>query len=70
MSAMQDDSSYFSQVNNIQKANFKNNQSPKKVSNEYLYQFNENDFEARISPYLGYQLSKKDKIESISKNEK
>jgi hypothetical protein len=34
-----------------------------KVSNEYLYQFNESDFEARISPYLGYQLSKKDKIE-------
>ena len=34
-----------------------------KVSNEYLYQFNEKDLEARISPYLGYQLSKKDKIE-------
>ncbi|MFY7672021.1 DUF2490 domain-containing protein [Tenacibaculum sp. MEBiC06402] len=34
-----------------------------KVSNEYLYQFNKNDFEARISPYLGYQLNKKDKLE-------
>ncbi|AUC14007.1 hypothetical protein BTO06_02025 [Tenacibaculum sp. SZ-18] len=34
-----------------------------KISNEYLYQFNEKDLEARISPYLGYKLSKRDKIE-------
>ncbi len=34
-----------------------------KVSNEYLYQFNEKDLEIRLSPYLGYQFSKKDKIE-------
>lgn len=34
-----------------------------KISNEYLYQFNKNDLEARISPYLGYKLSKRDKIE-------
>ncbi|CAL2089557.1 conserved hypothetical protein [Tenacibaculum sp. 190524A05c] len=34
-----------------------------KISNEYLYQFNEKDLEIRLSPYLGYKLSKKDKIE-------
>lgn len=34
-----------------------------KLSNEYLYQFNEEDLEVRLSPYLGYQLSKKDKLE-------
>lgn len=34
-----------------------------KISNEYLYQFNKEDFEVRISPYLGYQLSEKDKLE-------
>lgn len=34
-----------------------------KVANEYLYQFNKKDFEVRLSPYLGYQLSKKDKLE-------
>lgn len=34
-----------------------------KLSNEYLYQFNKEDFEVRLSPYLGYQLSKKDKLE-------
>lgn len=34
-----------------------------KLSNEYLYQFNQEDLEVRLSPYLGYQLSKKDKLE-------
>ncbi|OSY87543.1 hypothetical protein WH52_10570 [Tenacibaculum holothuriorum] len=34
-----------------------------KLSNEYLYQFNQEDFEVRLSPYLGYQLSKKEKVE-------
>ena len=34
-----------------------------KLSNEYLWQFNEEDLEVRLSPYLGYQLSKKDKLE-------
>lgn len=34
-----------------------------KIANEYLYQFNQEDFELRVSPYLGYQLSKKDKLE-------
>lgn len=34
-----------------------------KLTNEYLYQFNKEDFEVRLSPYLGCQLSKKDKLE-------
>lgn len=34
-----------------------------KVANEYLYQFNKEDVEVRLAPYLGYQLSKKDKLE-------
>lgn len=34
-----------------------------KLSNEYLYQFNKEDLEIRLSPYLGYRLSKKDKLE-------
>lgn len=34
-----------------------------KVTNEYLWQFNEEDLEVRLSPYLGYKLSKKDKLE-------
>ncbi|WGH74066.1 DUF2490 domain-containing protein [Tenacibaculum tangerinum] len=34
-----------------------------KLSNEYLYQFNKQDFEIRLAPYLGYQLSEKDKLE-------
>lgn len=34
-----------------------------KLSNEYLYQFNEKNFEIRLSPYLGYNIGKNDKIE-------
>lgn len=34
-----------------------------KITNEYLYQFNKEDFEVRLSPYLGYKLSKRDKLE-------
>ncbi|CAL2088935.1 DUF2490 domain-containing protein [Tenacibaculum sp. 190524A02b] len=34
-----------------------------KLTNEYLWQFNKEDLEIRLSPYLGYQLSKKDKLE-------
>lgn len=34
-----------------------------KLSNEYLYQFNKENFEVRLSPYFGYQLSKNDKLE-------
>lgn len=34
-----------------------------KLSNEYLWQFNEEDLEVRLSPYVGYRLSKKDKLE-------
>lgn len=34
-----------------------------KISNEYLYQFNKEDLEVRLAPYLGYQLSKNDKLE-------
>lgn len=32
-----------------------------KLGNEYLYDFS--DLEARLTPYLGYQLSQKDKLE-------
>jgi hypothetical protein len=33
-----------------------------KIGNEYLYDFS--DLEVRLTPYLGYQLSKKDKLET------
>lgn len=33
-----------------------------KIGNEYLYDFS--DLEARLTPYLGYQLSKRDKLEA------
>lgn len=34
-----------------------------KIGNEYLYDFTDNDLEIRLTPYLGYQVSNKDKIE-------
>lgn len=34
-----------------------------KLGNEYLYDFAEKDLEVRVTPYLGYQVSKKDKVE-------
>lgn len=34
-----------------------------KLSNEYLYQFNQEDLEVRLSPYLGYQITTKEKLE-------
>lgn len=34
-----------------------------KFGNEYLYDFADKDLEIRITPYLGYQVSKKDKVE-------
>lgn len=34
-----------------------------KLSNEYLYQFNKEDLEVRLSPYFGFQASKTDKLE-------
>ncbi|WP_299013018.1 DUF2490 domain-containing protein [uncultured Polaribacter sp.] len=34
-----------------------------KLGNEYLYAFAEKDLEIRLTPYLGYQVSAKDKIE-------
>lgn len=34
-----------------------------KLGNEYLYNFAEKDLEIRIIPYVGYQVSKKDKVE-------
>ena len=32
-----------------------------KIGNEYFYDFS--DFEVRLTPYLGYQISKKDRVE-------
>lgn len=34
-----------------------------KLGNEYLYNFTEKDLEIRLTPYLGYRVSKKDKVE-------
>jgi len=34
-----------------------------KFGNEYLYAFDEQDLEIRFTPYLGFQATKKDKIE-------
>ncbi|WP_435415473.1 DUF2490 domain-containing protein [Polaribacter aestuariivivens] len=34
-----------------------------KIGNEYLYDFDEDDLEIRFTPYLGYQATKKDKVE-------
>lgn len=34
-----------------------------KLSNEYVYAFNDKDLELRLSPYLGYLISKKNKLE-------
>jgi len=34
-----------------------------KLGNEYLYDFDEDDLEIRLTPYLGYQATKKDKVE-------
>lgn len=33
-----------------------------KIGNEYFYDFS--DFEVRLTPYLGYQISKKDRVEA------
>lgn len=34
-----------------------------KLGNEYLYDFEEKDLEIRLTPYLGYKASEKDRIE-------
>ena len=34
-----------------------------KLGNEYLYNLEQDDLEVRLTPYLGYQVSKRDKIE-------
>lgn len=34
-----------------------------KFANEYLYQLTKKDLEIRLAPYIGYQLSKKEKLE-------
>jgi hypothetical protein len=34
-----------------------------KLGNEYLWNFRSNELEVRFTPYFGYQLSKKDRIE-------
>jgi hypothetical protein len=34
-----------------------------KLGNEYLYDFKDADLEIRVTPYIGYQATKKDKIE-------
>jgi hypothetical protein len=34
-----------------------------KLGNEYLYDFKNADLEIRVTPYIGYQATKKDKIE-------
>lgn len=34
-----------------------------KLGNEYVYNFNKESIELRLSPYLGYKLSPKDKLE-------
>lgn len=34
-----------------------------KYTNEYLYNFNKKDLEIRFAPYLGYKISKNEKIE-------
>ena len=34
-----------------------------KFGNEYLYDFDEDDLEMRFTPYLGFQATKKDKVE-------
>lgn len=34
-----------------------------KLGNEYLYDFEANDLEVRVTPYLGYKASQKDRIE-------
>lgn len=34
-----------------------------KLGNEYLWDFRSNKLEIRLTPYLGYQVSQKDRIE-------